>query len=248
MYVAKNRLLLFLSLILLLLAETASARPINFESKYAGLSFNGGYTSNPNLSFLAPHSTADSTKTYVLGVAPFVRYQNMVFSPELSFYLPPTMHAGGIDTPTGNLYKERADSIIYTYGGNFTLIPHISKDMRFISFINFGAGLATFSSKNIRDYSSAAGAPLNSYTEHVKGSAPYYLFSTGSNFFFLQNYSLGLESGYRFLKMSGLTYKSDYDRTNTFRGAGSKLNNLDGTPATIGFSGFFFNVKLSLHF
>jgi hypothetical protein len=135
----------------------------------------------------------------------------------------PLIKGAGTDTVKAKTFAESSNPSSLGYGIQLMLVPFVSERLTARMYLLLGAGNISTTLKNERTYADGTG-----YTEKAKGAGQEYMAGVGYEFFCTQNYSLGLEGGYRRFTIDKFGYTGDIDVTGTARSEGEAVRN----PAT----------------
>lgn len=208
-----------LPLLFLFLSVPAFARTQNFfTGSPFGFGFKGGLEKRPQLDFISDPQTV-SAYSHFYSVEPFVDFGNFVLRARAALHYHPLFRAAGTDS-AGRAFTETSDPGSFAYGLDLLLVPYYAKSGAARTYVVVGASQVSVNAKNIRSYTGGA-----TNTEKVSGSGTEIVGGAGFEFFFVQNYSIQLEAGYRSLTVDSFTYSSESDTSGTAREKGEAVKN-----------------------
>ncbi len=229
----------------------ASAKVVNFNtSSPVGFGIRGGIAQNQEQSFTPSPQTVKSSYTKFIGINPFFDFGNFILRADFDLHYHPLVVSSGTDPANAQSFNESSDAKTFNYGGSLLFIPFVSKSLRQRIYLGFGLGMAKLYDTNTRNYTNAAGQTTNTYTEKVSDTATYLDAIAGYEFFLVQNYSLGVETGYRSLQFASPAYSGN--TTKNVRGTtvagGNPVKTANGTDEVFTYSGLYFSLNFNLHF
>ncbi len=241
---------LFLFCILVLaFGARAEARKQNFYNKSGiGFAFRAGVAGIPENETLNTPRTSAGSYTTILGFEPFVDFDNFGIRGVVAWNRVPSASASGTDTVLGQNFNESSEVSVLNYGGSVMFYPYYSAKKESRAYFGAGGGLAHLYMENKRGYVNASGVQLSSHTMKAQGSTTYLQGFLGFEFFLVQNYTLGLEAGYRAMKYNDLEYKTSTDARGTNVDIGTPVRNVSGVKAGYNLSGVYGMVSFALLF
>ena len=243
------RIFLCFSFLFLVFGVNAEARKQNFNTKSGiGFAFRAGVAGIPKNETLNTPQTSSGSYTTILGFEPFVDFDNFGIRGVIAWNRVPTASASGTDTALGQTFNESSDVSVLNYGGSVMFFPYYSEGKRARAYFGAGGGLAQLYMKNIRNYTNASGTVLSSNTVKAQGSTTYVQGFLGYEFFLVQNYTLGFETGYRGIKYNDLEYKTSTDARGANVNIGTPFKDINGVNASYNMSGIYGMVSFALIF
>lgn len=242
-----KKLLAFFFLFSFFAVPCALAKKFTFESMSPfGLGLRAGLAEAPEQSFTVDPQTTSSSYSKFYGLEPFADFGNFALHGSFLLHKHPLFSGSGSDT--GTSFSESSDASSTTYGLRLLLIPHRFTNDRARIYVGFGGGIASLSASNTRSYKNAAGVVTNTYSEKVKSSSQYLESFLGFEFFLVQNYSLGIEAGYRNMRFDSPEYANDKNVRGQTVVEGSEVKAANGTILAFSQSGFNTALNFNLHF
>lgn len=240
---AKKPLLFFiLSIFLLLMQNTAQAKITTFASGVPlGFGLKGGLSQKPTSDVLSATQTSSSVG-YFYAFEPFLDLEKVILRGSFSYNKHPLMKGSGSDSV--GAYAETSDAYSYSYAFHLLLAPFINKKLNTRGYFLFGYGSGKTFIKSERTYT----ATSTSYLEKALGKKQEVLLGAGFEFIFIQNYSLQLEAGYRFLRFDRLTHESASDLAGNPKTPGEVLMDASGTQKKFDLTGYFASVGFNINF
>ncbi|MCO5144291.1 MAG: hypothetical protein M9962_14480 [Oligoflexia bacterium] len=228
-------------LILLFLPINSFAKKHTFDSGIPlSLGFFISAGEKPKTNLVGPTASANRSYSHVLGFEPTVDFGFFAIRTSISLHPYPIYSASG--TNGVGTYSETADPTSVQYGADFIFAPLISKDNQKRMYVFGGYRLGKIQITSKRTYTNG-----QSYDEKLSGSGNTILAGLGFEFFFVQNYSLRLESGIRQNVFSDLSYEdgstnlSGATATSPARDGNGKKKALEDNSGYVSFG-------LNLHF
>lgn len=235
-----------LAIALALLAPlSASAKPNNFDTGTPfGLGLQAGISARPKSDLVGSPQTSSRNFSNHFSFEPFLDFGNFAFRLTGQLHNLPTLSAG---TGAG-AYSETSETQAFLYGLQLVLAPYVAESRTHRAYFKLGIAKAQASSTNERKYLNAGGATTASYQEKAKSSSRELSAGAGFEFFFVQNYTLTFEGGFRRLEFNRFDYRDDgTDLAGTARAKGDALVDTAGNNRKLDLTGGYFNVGLSIH-
>lgn len=203
-------------------APSAFARTQNFfTGTPLGLGFKAGLEKSPRTDFLVDPQKVDGTYGKFFAFEPFLDFGNFILRVSGALHNYPLFSADGNDA--SGAFSETSDASSFAYGLQLLLVPYYSENFLHRTYIVLGGSNVSTSLKNSRTYAASSAT----YTEKAKGSGQEYIAGAGYEFFFVQNYSVQFELGYRKYTVDKFTYGSEGDLTGKSRSQGETVVKAD---------------------
>lgn len=237
----QNKLGRILFLSLFLLPCNGEARAINFATGFPFvLGFHAGASKRPATDFASGKQSYNSYVSHFYSVTPSFDFTTFVVRGKASlWYFPITSGSG---TFKSQAFTETSDPFLFSYGADLLLVLALSSDLtqRFYLIGGLEYGKATI--RNQRSYASVQ------YLEKVTATQEIFNTGMGYEFMLVQNFSMAIETGYRFSRFNKFSYTTPNDVNGTKVTQGSMAIDEKGTAKALDASRFYFDVALNLNF
>lgn len=243
----KRQVALLLLILSSLTPQYARAKTYNFTTGSAfGMGFRIGAEKNPATDFVTQPQANASEFSPTYSLSPFFDFENFTIRFHGTLHKHPVASGKGSDTV--GTYQETSDARTLSYGTTLQLSPFISEDnrQRLYFFGSFGKGSTKI--KSTRHYSSSTGASIASYIQRVNGTAAMTSAGIGAEFYFVQNYSIQIEGGYRAYRVKQFNFLSTTDINGTPKQEGAIAEDGYGKKRTFRIRGPFVEMALCLNF
>lgn len=238
-----KHLLTALFFVSVLCLPVAQARTQNFfTNSMLGLGLRAGLERAPRADFLTdPQSTKASYGPYY-SFGPFLDFGNFTLRTNLALHNYPGVTATGTDA--SGAYSETGDLSAFAYGLQLQLNPYYSEDFRRRLYLAIGGGVSRTTVKNARSYTNGT-----NLTEKMSGSGQELNVGVGAETFFVQNYSVALELGYRKVTVNSFKYQKGRDLTGQERTEGEAVaSQTSGRAKKLHLEGPYLAFALNLNF
>jgi hypothetical protein len=231
-----------LLLALLLFAPSAHARKWTFETGGPfGLGLSMGAAQSPDTDLVEPPRSTSMSFSHFFGFSPFVDFGAVGFGLSGQLHSYPVVSGTGTDVQ--GTFSETSDVSSFLYGAHLRLSPFLSEDKRKRVYIKISLAKAIAQGENVRTYASGT-----AFSEKFKGDTRELLAAAGFEFFFVQNYSMAVELGFRQLEFPELKHEKGTALDGSPRSQGAVLANDSGTNRKLNQTGPFISLGLNLNF
>lgn len=203
-----------------------------------GLAFglNMGVTSNAFINYIPEPLDYKSGLTYYYGVQPSFDFGNWALQPNFSFYSHPSISG------KGSGYTESSNANTFALQMRLLFIPVYFNSLRQRFYFGTSMGVGETIVDNKSKYDSGP-----SYDEQLKGTGTIFNSFLGFESFLAQNYTAGLELGWRNYFVDNLKYKGNLDADGTSQTPNTEKN-FQGHKVYFSFRGVFAQLNLTVHF
>lgn len=242
---ARNALFI-IALSLFLLPTIGSTKTIDFSKTMFGVELSALGMKSAKTSFLPDAGSFESSYVYEYHIGLFFDLGSVILlRPGFSILSLSDGTATGTDASDGRAFTQTLESSGTMFSGKISLVPFVSDDNNRRIYFGGEVGIASISLKRQRAYASGA-AETNS--QEASGSGIYLGAHLGFEMFLVQNYSLGIEVGYRKLELSSFEHESGTSMRGASVDEGTELLDEAGRNEAFNLNGATVSASFNLHF
>lgn len=225
--------------------ETAEAKKVDFSTMNLGVAFFGNVVAPPNQSFTGSVTTTRSPKLAFESGGELV----MVSEPEVHLRALFGMGSFGVFSSDGRdgvsaaTFSQSGNGNYKFYGGKLSWNLWMSKESKRRLYLGGGGGVSNLTTHLQRTYANG-----NSYTADATASGIYWEAHGGWALVIVQNWSFGLEGGYRHLSYGDLEYSGDRDLRGNLLTGSKKVVDEKAKEVSVSANKFYLEAYFSLIF
>ncbi len=227
-------------------SQPAAAKSINFSKTLFGIELSALGMKSPKISFLPDSGSFESEYAYEYRTALFLDMSSVILlRPGFSILSISDARAKGTDSADSRNFTQSIEASGTLLAGKISLVPLLSADNKRRIYFGGEIGIANVSIKRKRTYASGA---EETNSQEASGSELYYGGHIGFEMFFIQNYSLQLEVGYRRIELNSFEHNSGTSMKGAAIDEGTELLDEEGRNENFSLNGLSTSVSFNLHF
>ncbi len=241
-----NFSLAIVATITITLVQPAHAKRIDFKKSLFGIELSGLGMKSPKTALIQDIGNFSSEYINEFGFGMFFDLGGViVLRPFVALMTVSDNTAIDTDDFDGRAFSQTLTSSGLAYGARISLAPYISDSARRRFYFGGGGGIVNISIARQRTYASGA---LETNSQEAAGSALFYDAHIGYEFFLVQNYSFGIELGYRRMEISDFKHESGTDMRGVSQSEGELLKDDSDSNEGFNLTGPTVTALFRLHF